>query len=248
MNHSETKNGGNENQGSMHCALKLKTMAAIPCFNTEHSITQVIEKTKGYVDEVIVVNDGSRDRTAEVAAAAGAKVINHTNNQGYGAAIKSCLVAFQDSDADVLVTIDGDGQHDPVEIPLLIKPILDMQADMVIGSRFVNDQLKMPHYRKLGISIITSLWNFGSKIKITDSQSGFRAYNKRVVNDLKLKENGMSLSIEILEKIRKKNPVILEVPITCSYKDDNSKLNITAFKHGFGVALSVVRIRFENLF
>jgi len=237
-----------EMKKSMHNILRLKTIAAIPCFNTERSIAEVIKKTREYVDEVIVINDGSWDKTAEIASAAGAKVINHNNNLGYGAAIKSCLAAFQNSNADVLVTIDGDGQHNPAEIPSLIELVLDKQADLVIGSRFINNQLKMPHYRKFGIGVITFLWNSGSKIKITDSQSGFRVYSKKVVTDLRLKENGMSISIEILEKIRKKHSKICEVPITCSYGLDNSRLNINAIKHGMRVSLSVIRIRMENLF
>ena len=137
--------------------LNLKVIAAIPCFNTEHSITQVIKHAREYTDGIIVIDDGSLDRTSVAASAAGAKVINHNVNKGYGAAIKSCLKAFQNSDADILVTIDGDGQHNPDEIPLLVRPILDQQADVVIGSRFMNNHLNMPRYRKFGIKVITFL-------------------------------------------------------------------------------------------
>jgi glycosyltransferase involved in cell wall biosynthesis len=145
-----------------------------------------------------------------------------------------------------LVTIDGDGQHSPQEIPLLVRPILEKKADVVIGSRFLNN-LNMPGYRKFGIKMITFFWNFGSRIRVTDSQSGFRAYNKSVVQDLELTENGMSLSIEILEKIRKKKHVIKEVPIHCSYENNNSSLNLKAFGHGFSVVLSVLRIRLKTV-
>jgi hypothetical protein len=106
----------------------------------------------------------------------------------------------------------------------------------------------MPRYRKLGINLITFLWNFGSQIHVTDSQSGFRAYSRRAVQGLELTENGMSLSIEILEKIRKKRPVIKEVSITCSYKNNNDTFNSKAFFHGFGVACSVLRIRLKYIF
>jgi glycosyltransferase involved in cell wall biosynthesis len=225
----------------------LKVIAAIPCFNTERSIAHVVKHTKEYTDGVIVIDDGSKDKTSETASAAGAKVIKHDFNQGYGAAIKSCFKAFQNSDADILVTIDGDGQHSPQEIPLLVRPILNKEADVVIGSRFINN-LNMPRYRKFGIKMITFLWNFGSRTRVTDSQSGFRAYNKRVVQGLELTENGMSLSIEILEKIRKKKPVIKEVPINCSYENNNCTLTGKAFFHGFGVACSVLRIRVKYIF
>jgi glycosyltransferase involved in cell wall biosynthesis len=226
---------------------RLKIITAIPCFNTEHSIGDVVNHAADYTDEIIVVDDGSSDKTTQVASAAGAKVIKHDFNQGYGAAIKSCIKAFQNSDADILVTIDGDGQHNPQEIPLLVRPILEKKADVVIGSRFLHNHLNMPGYRRFGIKMITFLWNFGSKIRVTDSQSGFRAYTKYVVQDLELTENGMSLSIEMLEKIRKKKPVIKEVPINCSYENNNYTLTGKAFFHGFGVACSVLRIRLKYI-
>jgi len=275
-----------------------KVVAAIPCYNTERSIADVVAKTKKYVDEVIVIDDGSKDKTARVAKAAGAIVISHKTNKGYGGAIKSCFAAALAHGADVLVIIDGDGQLNPHEIPALLAPILNQEADLVIGSRFLhapvilkaskgeaegsqggvdspsssppsptthNSSLKthnssipenhdsklitqnspMPRYRKFGIGVITSLWNFGSKVKVSDSQSGFRAYNKKLIKDMLVSENGMSSSIEILEKIRKKNPRIKEMPITCSYENNNSHLNTKAALHGLGVAFSVIRIRIK---
>jgi len=226
----------------------VKLIAAIPCFNTQDHIADVVTKTKKYVDEVIVVDDGSSDKTADVARAAGARVISHNVNMGYGAAVKSCFAAFQNSAADILVIIDGDGQHDPDEIPLLLNPVTNNLADFVIGSRFITDLSNMPRYRKFGIGVITWLWNFGSKIKVTDTQSGFRVYKKNLLNDFELVENGMSLSIEILEKIRKHKPIFLEVPITCSYENNNGHLTQKAFFHGVSVACSVIKIRFKYAF
>jgi len=226
----------------------LKILAAIPCYNTASSIGDVVTRTLKYVNDVIVIDDGSSDKTAEIASAAGAKIISHGLNKGYGAAIKSCIEAFQASDADILVTIDGDGQHNPDEIPLLINPVIKNKADLVIGSRFMEDGLNIPRYRKFGIGIINFLWNFGSKIQVTDSQSGYRIYNKRIVRGIILRENGMSLSIEILEKIRNRRPIIIEVPIVCSYEDNNSKLDFKAFKHGIAVSLALIKIRIMSLF
>ena len=99
-----------------------KVVIAIPCYNTEGTISDVITETKKYVDEVIVIDDGSTDRTADVARKAGARVISHKKNKGYGEAIKSCFAASQAKDLDVLVIIDGDGQHDPDEIPRISHP------------------------------------------------------------------------------------------------------------------------------
>ena len=222
-----------------------KVIAAIPCFNTEPFIAGVVTKAKKYVDQVIVIDDGSYDGTAEAAKAAGALVINHGANRGYGEAIKSCFEAARANDADVLVILDGDGQHNPGEIPQLLAPILRGEADLIIGSRFCTSEVSVPRYRKFGIRVITFLWSFGSRVKVSDAQSGFRAYNKKIFSNLRLSEKGMSISIETLEKARRKGAIIKEVPISCFYVP--STLNLKAIRHGLSVALSVVRIRLKSL-
>jgi len=222
---------------------RLKVLAAIPCYNTELHITDIISQTKKYVDQVIVIDDGSHDNTAEIARAAGALVISHGENKGYGGAIKSCFREAKANSADILVTIDGDGQHEPDEIPRLLAPILQDEADVVIGSRFLSKTDDMPRYRKLGIGIITNLWNFGSKVRVSDSQSGFRAYRKEVFENIILLDKGMSVSIEILEKIRGKGFSVKEVPISCFYGNDSLSFSRKALRHGISVALSIVKIR-----
>jgi len=221
-----------------------KVIATIPCFNTECSIGEIVSRAKQYVDQVIVIDDGSHDGTAEAARAAGALVIDHGTNRGYGEAIKSCFEAAKANAADVLVILDGDGQHNPDEIPKLLTPILHGAADMIIGSRFIAKERSMPPYRKFGIDVITLLWNFGSKTKISDAQSGFRAYSKKIFETFSLSEQGMGVSIEILEKARRRRVIIKEVPISCLYAP--STLNPKAIKHGLGVAFSVVRVRLKN--
>jgi UDP-N-acetylglucosamine 3-dehydrogenase len=227
-----------------------KIIAAIPCFNTEKTIGDMISKSLLYVSKVIIIDDGSTDKTVEIAKAAGAIVVSHGMNKGYGAAIRSCLAIAKHDDADALVIIDGDGQHNPAEIPLLLNPIIENKADLVIGSRFLTSSTPntMPRYRKFGIRVINFLWNFGSQTKITDTQSGFRAYGKSVMHNLDLKENGMSISIEILEQIKKKKPVIKEIPISCLYDENSSSLNAKSFYHGICVALSVIKIRIKYIF
>lgn len=222
---------------------KPRVIAAIPSLNTESAIGEVVAKARQYVDRVIVINDGSHDGTAEKAAAAGATVINHQATKGYGEAIKSCFEVARASEADVLVILDGDGQHDPDEIPKLLDPVIKGEADVVIGSRFLSKDVGMPRYRKFGIGVITSLWNFGSRVKITDSQSGFRAYGSAAFRNLTLTERGMGASIEILEKARRAGSVIKEVPASCIYT--SSKLTPKAARHGLKVALSVIRIRLK---
>jgi glycosyltransferase involved in cell wall biosynthesis len=224
----------------------LKVVAAIPCYNTQQHVAKVITKTKRYVDEVIVIDDGSTDMTADVARRAGAKVISHKTNEGYGEAIRSCFAATKASNADVLITIDGDGQHDPDEILRILSPISKEECHIVIGSRFLASGREMPRYRKFGIGIINWVWNFGAEVKITDTQSGFRAYSRRAFDDVHFTEKGMSISIEIIEKARNLGLKIKEVPISCSYENNNSKLSPKAFLHGLIVAFSVVKIRLRT--
>ena len=225
---------------------KPKVIAAIPCFNTESSIEELITRAKAYVDQVIVVDDGSRDGTATAARAAGAFVKSHRKNGGYGEALKSCFEAAISHSADVLVILDGDGQHNPDEIPKLITPVINKEADLVIGSRFLQParQTSMPRYRAFGINVITLLFNITFRKKVSDAQSGYRAYSKGVFEDFTLTEKGMGISIEILGKVIKKGARVKEIPISCFYAP--SGLSWEAIKHGLGVALSVVRVRFKN--
>jgi glycosyltransferase involved in cell wall biosynthesis len=150
--------------------------AILPAFNEEVSIGSVVLRTKQYANRVIVVDDGSSDRTAEVASLAGAEVLRHTENMGKGAALRT---GFQSLNGDeVIVTIDSDGQHDPADMPRLIEPILRGEADMVNGSRYLNgDRKDTPAYRRLGQVVLDKATNLDSGISVTDSQSGFRAYS-----------------------------------------------------------------------
>jgi len=224
--------------------LKPKVVAAIPCYNEERSISEVVSKTRKHVDQVIVIDDGSFDGTIEAAKAAGAQIINHGINRGYGEALNSCFEIARKSAADVLVIIDGDGQHNPDEIPQLLAPIFQGKGELIIGSRFLSNQISMPRYRRFGIRVITWLFNLGSRTKVSDSQSGFRAYSKKVFEAFPPFEAKMSASIEILEKARRNKAIIKEVPITCRY--NSLTISPGAIKLGFSVALSVARIRLKN--
>ncbi len=225
-----------------------KVVAAIPCWNTEAYVAAVVRGAMGYVDEVVVIDDGSMDDTARVAAEAGAIVVRHGVNKGYGEAIKSCFIAARERGADVLVTIDGDGQHDPAEIQRVLGPIESGKAELVIGSRFIDGagptgrtESTVPKYRGFGIRVITLLFNLGSRTKVSDSQSGFRAYDKRMLDLMSLTETGMAVSIEILEEARRGRAAIAEVPITCAY--ESHRMTMKAIKHGLTVAFSVLCIR-----
>ncbi|AKB16441.1 glycosyltransferase family 2 protein [Methanosarcina thermophila] len=146
----------------------------LPAYNEEVSIGSIVLLTSQYADNVIVVDDGSSDRTAEVAGKAGAEVVRHETNRGKGAALKTGFTAAADLGADVIVTMDSDGQHNPAEIPRLVAPILKGEADMVNGSRYLNGLDKnTPAYRRVGQTILDGVTNLNSGLRITDSQSGF---------------------------------------------------------------------------
>lgn len=202
----------------------------------------MIEKIKPYVTEIVVCDDGSADDTHEVAAKAGATVIRHAQNRGYGGAIKTLFQAAKERDPDVMITIDADGQHDPSQIPNIIEPILKDHADIIIGSRFLvkGDREKVPLYRTIGIKAITKLAHLVSYNDITDAQSGFRAYNKNSLSLIELTEEGMAVSTEILVRARDKHLRIKEVPVTIRYDVDDASTH-HPIAHGLGILTSIIR-------
>lgn len=218
-----------------------KIVAAIPCFNTEGSIGSVVSKTKKYVDRVIVVNDGSQDGTAEAARAAGALVISHGKNVGKGAAMRIAVEGT--SDADVIVFLDGDGAHDPQDIPRVITPILEGKTDLVIGSRALRESKVSisPLTRRLSnnlasfiISVIISLllplatlFKCPVKhIKITDCTSGFRAIKTETWQRLDLVSCGFQIETEMIYEAARNRLTIAEAPISCNWNSQLSHLSI----------------------
>ena len=218
----------------------MKIIIGIPAYNEEKNIAGIISKLKNISNDIIVCNDGSTDLTANIAEDMGAIVVNHEKNLGYGGAIRSIFLKAKDLEGDVLVTFDADGQHRIEDIDGVISPILDNQSDIVIGSRFLDDSEKeVPQYRKVGIKVITKITNASIKEKLTDSQSGFRAYSKKVVDELNPSELGMGISTEILIKASSKNFKIVEVPIKILYSGDTSTHN--PISHGSSVILSTIK-------
>ena len=180
----------------------MKIAIGLPAYNEEKNIASIITKLEKIADTLIVCNDGSSDLTGEIAGKMGAVVINHKKNLGYGAAIRSLFLKSKELDVDVLVTFDADGQHDVRDIEKVIAPIAEKKADLVIGSRFLdNSQDNIPSYRKTGIKIITKLTNTSLNEKIKDSQSGFRAYRKEVFSKITPSDHGMGFFQLILFKI-----------------------------------------------
>ena len=212
-------------------------LACIPAYNEESYIESLVKSAKNHVDSVIVCDDGSTDNTAKIARNAGAVVISQSN-QGYGAAISTLFDYARRNNAKIMVTLDGDGQHNPEQIPLLLDAIISHGVDVSVGSRFLGDS-EASGYRKAGIKIITSAANYGTSLKISDSQSGFRAYSQKAIDAIHPTEQGMAVSTEILLKISNKGLSLAEVPISVTYGPDTSEHN--SVSHGVSVLMNTLK-------
>jgi glycosyltransferase involved in cell wall biosynthesis len=193
------------------------TIAAMPAYNEAHVIAEVIQGCKKYVDRVVVVDDGSTDNTVDIAESLGAYVVRHEVNRGYGAALRNCFETARNLGAGAMVIIDSDGQHDPSEIPKLLEP-LKQGFDLVIGSRFVNGNgNNVPIYRKFGMKVLDVATYIAGGLNVTDSQSGFRAYGRRAIENINLTGTDMSAGSEILIQARDHKLRFTEVEIHCRY-------------------------------
>ena len=217
----------------------MKITIGLPAYNEEKNIASVITKLKKITDSIIVCDDGSSDMTSEISKNLGAVVISHKKNMGYGAALRTIFQKSVELDSDILVTFDADGQHRIEDINKILQPLENNEADVVIGSRFLDNESKIPNYRKIGIKVITKVTNASLKKKLTDSQSGFRAYNKQALTQISPSEMGMGISTEILIKASNKGLRIAEIPITVLYHDNTSTHNPVS--HGTSVLVSTIK-------
>jgi glycosyltransferase involved in cell wall biosynthesis len=216
-------------------------IVAIPCYNEEVAIGSVVLRSLRYADKVLVIDDGSTDDTAAIASAAGAYVLRHKKNMGKGAAIKDAFNYAKAEKADILVLIDGDGQHNPDEIPLLIAPILKNEADLVNGSRFiVRNGHHIPLYRRIGQEVLTLATNAGTSQQITDSQNGFRAFARNTFDCFSFNQTGMGIESEMLIDATRAKLDVKEVQINVRYDVAGSTYN--PISHGMGVLNSVIML------
>ncbi len=218
----------------------IKIIAAMPAFNEEKYIAKMIIGCKKYVDKVIVVDDGSKDATVEIAEAMGAIVIKHPENSGYGAALRTIFKTAQEMKVDAMVIIDSDGQHNPNEIPKLLAPLND-GADLVVGSRFLNNNGKnIPRYRKIGMKVLDTVTNIAGGVNVSDSQSGFRAYGKKAIERIRINRDGMSAGSEILCQMKENDLKFKEVEIYCNYNlEETSSQN--PINHGVKILIQIFR-------
>jgi len=214
-----------------------RVLAVIPCFNEEATIGSVVLKAKRYVDEVVVVDDGCVDDTVRVAEAAGATVVSHGVNRGKSAGIKTGFRYAIDNGFDYVITLDGDGQHNADEIPMLLGGILDSEMDIALGMRY-GDDTEMPLWRRIGKRVLDYSTSFGNGGLVTDSQCGFRAFNKKAVEGITPRLRGDAFSVES-EQLVLANELGLSAAgahISCKYNNLNTKTSTkTPTSHGFGV-------------
>jgi glycosyltransferase involved in cell wall biosynthesis len=219
-----------------------RSLAIIPCYNEEITIASIILKTKNYVDEVLVIDDGSTDDTARIAKAAGAKVVSHNKNEGKTAGIKTGFAYALANNFDFVVTLDGDAQHNPNEIPILLNNLRNNGSDIILGIRF-GKSTEMPLWRKFGKRVLDYTTSLGNGGFVTDSQCGFRAFNKKAIQNLisQLNGNGFSVESEQLIKAHELGLNIGTNKISCKYKSlDTSTKGPTS--HGFSVLSYIIKL------
>ena len=217
------------------------TIACIPAFNEEKNIFNLVNDVSKYVNSVIVCDDGSTDDTVNEAKKSGAFVISNDKNLGKGAALKSLFDFARHSNADVIITIDGDGQFLPEEIPKLTKDIEDGKSDIVIGYRFETEK-DMPSYRKIGNKVLDELSKKASNLNLRDTQSGFRAYSKKAIEKINFTHNGFVADSEILIDASTKDLTISEQHVTVLYDTGGRTSTQNPVRHGTGVLISLLEM------
>jgi len=195
---------------------KKSIIVCIPVHNEEKNIAKLIIDTKKFSNKIIVIDDGSSDYTSKIAKELGVEVISHEKNLGKSAALQSGFKHAMKFSPDVVVTMDGDGQHDPSFIPSLIEPIINEEVDIVIGSR--SNKTKMPTYRKIGYDAICFMNRKAINSKVRDTQSGFRAYSVKSINIIAQERyQDYAGEFEQLGTLAQKGFEIKEVPVEIKY-------------------------------
>ena len=219
----------------------MSILVCIPAFNEGKVIDRVIKNCLKFSNEVVVCDDGSMDNTYEVADSAGADVIRHEKNIGKGESLRSLFKFARHSNHDIIVTIDGDGQFIPEEIPKLVKSIKENKSDLVIGYRF-DDTTEIPNYRRFGNKMLDKMTNMVEEISVRDTQSGFRAYSRKVIDDIEFKMKGFGADAEILIDAAKKGYRLSEEKITVIYDTGTKTSTKNPISHTGEVISSLVEI------
>jgi len=227
---------------------RLKTVAIIPAFNEESSIAKVILRVKRYVDKVIVCDDGSTDMTFMIAKAVGARVVRHDERRGKGYALRTLSKEVMELGPEIIVTLDGDGQHDPDEIPMLLKLVETGESDVVVGSRFIDGgKMDAPLYRRFGLRVINFLYRKFGGVRIKDTQSGFRAYSRKAFDYLmRCDAKGYGIEGEQLVLAARNGLRVMEVPISVKYNGSARDSKRSPLLHGADLISTLFRLIAEE--
>lgn len=217
----------------------MKVCCVIPAYQESRAIEQVVRASRRYCDSVIVVDDGSTDDTGSIAAATGASVLRHPRNLGKGAALRTGLEKAVDLGCPLVITLDGDGQHDPRSIPRFVEAIREKDVDVVVGSRYSTLAATMPFARQLSNLLTTKALRVLYGVPVTDSQSGYRAFTRRVLRTIRVRSNGFAAETEMLIDAKRAGFRIAEVPVATSYGEEESK--IRAFRDIARWVLTLIR-------
>ncbi|MEN6343534.1 MAG: glycosyltransferase family 2 protein [Methanospirillum sp.] len=219
-----------------------RVLVAIPCYNEGLTIGSLVLKARAHADEVLVVDDGSSDDTAAIARLSGATVLVHGRQQGKGAGVLDAMAYAREHGYAALVLIDGDGQHNPDEIPALVAPILEVGADLVIGSRFLGTDAEIPAYRRFGQHVLNIFTSASADYSSTDSQSGFRALSRRALETAEtFVSDGYNVESDMIAYLSARHLAIAEVPISVRYEvPHRHKKN--PLTHGLGVLSNIAAL------
>ncbi len=195
----------------------MKIWVVVPAFNEAHQLVAVLGPLTASGHDIIVVDDGSTDTTAEIAARYPVSLLRHPSNRGQGAALRTGIAAALDHGADVVVTFDADGQHDPSDIPRLVEPVVTGRADVVLGSRFRGRVIGLPRSRRLLLYAARAFTRAFSGMAVTDPQNGLRALSRAAAERIQIVQDGMAHASEIIDQIRRHRLRWCEVPVTVRY-------------------------------
>ncbi|MFC7078773.1 glycosyltransferase family 2 protein [Halorussus caseinilyticus] len=218
-------------------------VVGIPAYNEENAVGSTVLGVQRWADAVVVVDDGSTDRTSAIAEQADVTVLRHERNRGKGAAVRTLFAHARRTDCDALVLLDADGQHDPADIPTLAAPVVEGEADMVIGSRYLADDAgdETPAYRRLGQVVLDYCTSRVTGSDLTDTQSGFRAFSPESLERLSLTTDGMGVESEMIDSATSEGLTITERAIDARY-DDLEGQTYNPVKHGLAVMLFLARL------
>lgn len=219
-------------------------VVGIPAYNEETGIGSIVLGVERYADDVVVVDDGSTDRTPAILEQADVTVLRHERNRGKGAAVRSLFAHARRIDCDVLVLLDADGQHDPADVPRLAEPVVENEADVVVGSRYLDeadDADETPVYRRLGQILLDAATTRVTGSDLTDTQSGYRAFSPDALDAISLTTDGMGVECEMIDAATRSGLTITERAIDARYEDLEGQ-TYNPIKHGLAVMAFLVRL------